>query len=224
MVLYEQTFGLWGPAVNRTEQILAFLETLHYRNNFLLRESYCIEENSRIIDENSGFPTLQGRILTIWQPRSPRMAQNTKLKMNFDSYGVFFIWRIRRIKVRKRTVNTIFYHGPFWSPSWIPETEYRVFCLPVALKEPQYLAERAENVVKGKVIKVNVTPEAVKWMHSGRDLLCMPRQILEESFTALQVKEEALSKKEEDVSALQRQTEALLKDVFTCLKFCCHLC
>lgn len=38
----------------------------------------------------------------------------------------------------------------------------------------------------------------------------MPRQILEESFTALQVKEEALSKKEEDVSALQRQTEALL--------------
>ena len=49
-------------------------------------------------------------------------------------------------------------------------------------------------------------------MHSGRDLLCMPRQILEESFTALQVKEEALSKKEEDVSALQRQTEALLKD------------
>lgn len=47
-------------------------------------------------------------------------------------------------------------------------------------------------------------------MHSGRDLLCMPRQILEESFTALQVKEEALSKKEEDVSALQRQTEALL--------------
>ena len=99
-----------------------------------------------------------------------------------------------------------------------------MFCLPVALKEPQYLAERAKNVVKGKVIKVNVTPEAVKWMHSGRDLLCMPRQILEESFTAQQVKEEALSKKEEDVSALQRQTEALLKDVFTCLKFCCHLC
>ena len=40
---------------------------------FLLRESYCIEENSRIIDKNSGFHTLQGRILTIWQPRSPRM-------------------------------------------------------------------------------------------------------------------------------------------------------
>ena len=43
-------------------------------------------------------------------------------------------------------------------------------------------------------------------------LVTKPRQILEESFTALQVKEEALSKKEEDVSALQRQTEALLKD------------
>ena len=48
-----------------------------------------------------------------------------------------------------------------------------MFCLPVALNEPQYLAERAENVVKRKVIKVNVTPEAVKLMHSGRDLLCM---------------------------------------------------
>ena len=51
-------------------------------------------------------------------------------------------------------------------------TEYRVFCLPVALEEPQYLAERDKNVVKRKVISVNVTPEAVKLIHSGRDLCC----------------------------------------------------
>ena len=73
VVLHEQTFGLRSPAVNRTEKIWVFLETWHYRNNFLLRESYCVEENSRIIDENSGLPTMQGRILTICQPRSPRM-------------------------------------------------------------------------------------------------------------------------------------------------------
>ena len=48
----------------------------------LLRESYCIEENSRIIDENSSFHTLQGRILTIWQPRSPVSYTHLTLPTN----------------------------------------------------------------------------------------------------------------------------------------------